>query len=105
MNLKLFKLGSNKTQMSSQSPSDYITSIVPAPPKDASGMEMATDGSMTVDANLNVIELFQSQGCSSCPPSNSNVIAVSEDPNSLILTYEVTYWVRSETIHLISGLY
>lgn len=87
--------------MSSQSPSDYITSIVPAPPRDESMMEKAADGSATIEANLNVIELFQSQGCSSCPPSNSNVIAVSEDPSSLILTYEVTYWVRSREHFLI----
>ena len=44
---------------------------------------------------LTVVELFQSQGCSSCPPANSNVIAVADDPNVLVLTYEVTYWVRT----------
>eukprot|EP00271_Cylindrocystis_brebissonii_P008688 TRINITY_DN23166_c0_g1_i1.p1 TRINITY_DN23166_c0_g1~~TRINITY_DN23166_c0_g1_i1.p1 ORF type:complete len:220 (+),score=12.66 TRINITY_DN23166_c0_g1_i1:381-1040(+) len=39
-----------------------------------------------------VVELFQSQGCSSCPPANDRVIAVASDPNILVLTYEVTYW-------------
>ena len=43
---------------------------------------------------LTVIELFQSQGCSSCPPANSNVLKLVEDPNLLILTYNVTYWDR-----------
>ena len=43
---------------------------------------------------LTVIELFQSQGCSSCPPANSNVLKLAEDPNLLILTYDVTYWDR-----------
>ena len=41
-----------------------------------------------------VIELFQSQGCSSCPATNSNVLELAEDPNMLILTYNVTYWDR-----------
>ena len=40
---------------------------------------------------LTVIELFQSQGCSSCPPANSNVLKLAEDPNLLVLTYNVTY--------------
>lgn len=41
-----------------------------------------------------VIELFQSQGCSSCPATNSHVLKLAEDPNMLILTYHVTYWDR-----------
>ena len=41
---------------------------------------------------LTVVELFQSQGCSSCPPANDNVIQLVDDPNKLVLTYEVTYW-------------
>lgn len=44
--------------------------------------------------SLTVIELFQSQGCSSCPPANLNVLKLAEDPNLLILTYDVTYWDR-----------
>jgi hypothetical protein len=39
-----------------------------------------------------VVELFQSQGCSSCPPANANVIALSERPDILALSFEVTYW-------------
>lgn len=45
-------------------------------------------------SSLTVIELFQSQGCSSCPPANANVIKLTEDPSLLVLTYEVTYWDR-----------
>jgi hypothetical protein len=41
---------------------------------------------------LTVLELFQSQGCSSCPPANDNVIKLAEDPNFLVLMYDVTYW-------------
>ncbi|KAK6526306.1 hypothetical protein TWF694_004906 [Orbilia ellipsospora] len=40
-----------------------------------------------------LVEIFQSQGCSSCPPANSNVIQLMNDyPGVLLLTYEVTYW-------------
>ena len=38
-----------------------------------------------------VIELFQSQGCNSCPPTNANLLSIN-DPNTLILSYHVTYW-------------
>ena len=39
-----------------------------------------------------VVELFTSQGCSSCPPANRFVTKISEDPNKLVLSYGVTYW-------------
>ncbi len=39
-----------------------------------------------------VVELFQSQGCSSCPPANANVLAVASRPDVLALSWEVTYW-------------
>jgi hypothetical protein len=39
-----------------------------------------------------VVELFQSQGCSSCPPANANVSALSDRPDVLALSFEVTYW-------------
>ena len=39
-----------------------------------------------------VIELFQSQGCSSCPPANANVTALGRRPDVLTLSFQVTYW-------------
>lgn len=39
-----------------------------------------------------VIELFQSQGCSSCPPANANVNALAARPDILALSFAVTYW-------------
>jgi hypothetical protein len=45
-------------------------------------------------ADLAVVELFQSQGCSSCPPANANVGALSERPGVLALSFAVTYWDR-----------
>lgn len=43
-------------------------------------------------AHPTVIELFQSQGCSSCPPANANVNALSLRPDVLALSFAVTYW-------------
>jgi hypothetical protein len=39
-----------------------------------------------------VIELFTSQGCSSCPPANANLAAVSTRPGVIALSFGVTYW-------------
>lgn len=41
-----------------------------------------------------VVELFQSQGCSSCPPAEANVGAISDRPDVLALAFEVDYWDR-----------
>ncbi len=42
--------------------------------------------------NPTVVELFQSQGCSSCPPALANVNALADRPDVLALTFAVTYW-------------
>jgi hypothetical protein len=39
-----------------------------------------------------VVELYQSQGCSSCPPANANVNAIAARPDVLALSFGVTYW-------------
>ena len=42
---------------------------------------------------LTVVELFQSQGCSSCPPANAAVNAlIASRPDVLALSFAVTYW-------------
>ena len=41
---------------------------------------------------VTVVELFQSQGCSSCPPANANVMALAGRPDLLTLSFGVTYW-------------
>src|ERR1700688_3125196 len=45
-------------------------------------------------AHPTVIELFQSQGCSSCPPAEANVGAISDRSDVLALAFEVDYWDR-----------
>lgn len=39
-----------------------------------------------------LIELYQSQGCSSCPPANANLNALADQPNVIALSFGVTYW-------------
>ncbi len=46
----------------------------------------------TPTADLTVVELFTSQGCSSCPPANANLRALAPRPDVLALSWGVTYW-------------
>ncbi len=41
---------------------------------------------------VRVLELFQSQGCSSCPPANANLNALADRADLVTLSYGVTYW-------------
>lgn len=41
-----------------------------------------------------VVELFQSQGCSSCPPANENILTLIDRPDLIVLSFGVTYWDR-----------
>lgn len=41
-----------------------------------------------------VVELFQSQGCSSCPPANAILNTLADRPDVLTLSFAVTYWDR-----------
>jgi hypothetical protein len=39
-----------------------------------------------------VVELFQSQGCSSCPPANANLLQAADRADVIALNFAVTYW-------------
>ena len=39
-----------------------------------------------------LVELYQSQGCSSCPPANANLNAIADRPDVVALSFGVTYW-------------
>jgi hypothetical protein len=41
---------------------------------------------------MQVVELFTSQGCSSCPPADVAVAAISARPDIVALSFGVTYW-------------
>ncbi len=59
----------------------------------APSIALAATGALAADADHPVVvELFQSQGCSSCPPANANLNAVTTRPDVLALSFAVTYW-------------
>lgn len=39
-----------------------------------------------------VLELFTSQGCSSCPPADRILAGLADNPGVLALSYHITYW-------------
>jgi hypothetical protein len=43
-------------------------------------------------APVQVVELYTSQGCSSCPPADAAVAQISARPEILALSFGVTYW-------------
>lgn len=54
---------------------------------------LAANSAIAADARHPVVvELYQSQGCSSCPPANANVQAIADRPEVLALSFSVTYW-------------
>jgi len=46
------------------------------------------------DDRLTVVELFTSQGCSSCPPADAALKSMRNRPNLLTLSWAVDYWDR-----------
>lgn len=58
----------------------------------AGGGSVASGARAADAAHPTVVELFQSQGCSSCPPANANLSSVAGRPDILALSFAVTYW-------------
>ncbi|KAJ9653273.1 hypothetical protein H2198_007517 [Neophaeococcomyces mojaviensis] len=55
-----------------------------------------TDACFVEIMPLSIVELFQSQGCKSCPPALPTIHKAVEGSNLLLLTYDVTYWDNSD---------
>ena len=57
----------------------------------ATGLTLANPGSASADKRT-VLELFTSQGCSSCPPADVLLKEFSADDSVLALSFAVDYW-------------
>jgi hypothetical protein len=58
------------------------------------GFAFATAANAASMQNPAVVELFTSQGCSSCPPADANLVQLAKRPDVLALSFHVTYWDR-----------
>jgi len=56
------------------------------------GFAFAASANAATAQNPAVVELFTSQGCSSCPPANANLAMLAARPEVLALSFGVTYW-------------
>ena len=53
---------------------------------------LATASVQAGEVNPVVVELFTSQGCSSCPPADAVLSKLAQRPDVLALSFHVDYW-------------
>src|SRR5579863_449187 len=58
----------------------------------ASGLSVGLMAAAGAETRPVVLELFTSQGCSSCPPAEVIVNELAQRPNVLPLSFHVDYW-------------
>lgn len=58
----------------------------------ACGLVFCVAGMAQAQTNPVVVELFTSQGCSSCPPADEFMAQLVTDPNLIALSLHVDYW-------------
>ncbi len=68
-----------------------FTSAMLAGPAAGSSAEKS-DGTTSIAPPVSVVELFTSQGCSSCPTADALLKTFAERPNVVALTFPVDYW-------------
>jgi len=51
-------------------------------------------GSVPAAAGPTVVELFTSQGCSACPPADTTLETLRDQPDILALSWPIDYWDR-----------
>ncbi|HEY8127305.1 MAG TPA: DUF1223 domain-containing protein [Hyphomicrobium sp.] len=67
----------------------FLTALALASP--ASAQEVSLSGEPTTPIRA-VIELFTSQGCSSCPPADALLKTLADDPSIIAVSLPVDYW-------------
>jgi hypothetical protein len=74
-------------------PRIWTNSLARLPAALGASLVLALPGApLAADKPPVVVELFTSQGCSSCPPANANLIELSKRAGVLPLSFAVTYW-------------
>lgn len=58
----------------------------------AFGLSFALAGAATAQTQPVLVELYTSQGCSSCPPADEFMARLAKDPNVVALSLHVDYW-------------
>ncbi len=56
------------------------------------GSVLLGDGARAADKPLTVVELYTSQGCSSCPPADAKLGQLAEREDIIALSFHVDYW-------------
>jgi hypothetical protein len=69
----------------------FLTLFVVALAAPSSAQEVSVSGQSTKPIK-GVVELFTSQGCSSCPPADALLKTLADDPSVIALSLPVDYW-------------
>lgn len=60
----------------------------------AAGFALSAGWAQAESRPIVVVELFTSQGCSSCPPAEALLLDLAQNPDVLALAFHVDYWDR-----------
>src|ERR1017187_9516853 len=71
----------------------FCTSSSGVKDKEGAG-NMKTDIPISGNKNVAVLELFTSQGCSSCPPADRLLGSYTSKENVIVLSFHIDYWNR-----------
>lgn len=85
----------NANSISNNGNSDNIDSSVAFLNSPAAAISLQSSSKApTLQQSPIVVELYQSQGCSSCPPANLALNTIADNPDVIALNFSVTYWDR-----------